>query len=158
MATEDYVSGFDHACLFPYYGVPVLHYKDIFDSYKTLIFKLQFMYDRSIQKQERLRLTILYLTHVDPERIESVKRIYIKLSNSEMMMFENKNDSVDSMLINSQSLEYHARSLKFTNPGYFFSEHGYTNVVTWRTFHLQHILPVVALVAVAGVYMWRRQI
>lgn len=158
MATEDYVSGFNHACLFPYYGVPVLYHKDIFDSYKTLIFKLQFMYDRSIQKQERLRLTILYLTHVDPERIESVKRIYIKLSNSEMMMFENKNDSVDSMLINSQSLEYHARSLKFTTPGYFFSEHGYTNVVTGRTFHFQRILPVVALVAVAGVYMWRRRI
>lgn len=154
MTDEEYSKGFVHACLFPYYGAPYTIYKNTFTSYNSLIRKLQHMYDRQLNKQECLRLTLLYLAHADPAHIESAKRVYIRLSKSETLLFENKERARHSLLINAQSLENHARSLKFTTPGYFFSEHGYTNVVTERTFHLHHILPIAALCVYA---IWRSQ-
>jgi hypothetical protein len=149
MATEDYVAGFNHACLFPYYGAPNTIHKDIYTSYNSLVQKLQHMYERQLEKQERLRLTILYLAHADPAHIESVKRVYIRLSKSEILMYENKSVARHDMLIDARAIENHAHSLKFTIPGYFFSEYGYADIVTGRTFHLQHILPV----AFAGALM-----
>ena len=154
MTEEEYVSGFTRACLFPYYGTPTTIHKDIYTSYNSLIQKLQHMYDRQLNKQERLRLTLLYLAYADPTRIESVKRVYIKLSESEILLFENKGHARHSLLINARSLENHAQyALKFTMPGYFFSEHGYANIVTERTLHFQHILPIAAVLFVFIV--WR---
>jgi hypothetical protein len=154
MTVEEYNAGLAYASIFPYYDTVIPTINDRYSGHDSLLMKLKHMYERQYSKKTALYYAILYLTFAEPSFVENAKQVYIRLSDSEILMFENTDKRRHSLYINALSLESHAHTLKFTIDHVYFQEHGHANTVTHRTYKLCRILPTLAVI-VGAACLWK---
>jgi hypothetical protein len=147
MTVEEYNTGLAYASIFPYYDTVMPTISDRYSGHDSLLMKLKHMYERQYSKQPALYYAILYLTFAETSFVENAKRVYIRLSDSEILMFENTEKRRHSLCINAQLLESHARTLKFTLDHFYFQEHGQADTVISRTYKMERIIPTLAILA-----------